>query len=365
MLETPENKLRENSEHDCPPDLEQTKLHVSPESREAIEKWKKGQDDLKNQEEQKRRNTLKDARAELDKKFAESEDSNVCPSCGTLIKKGARFCGQCGTNLATGETLEQTKNNERVEKICEPFFADSQNNQNETFIEPSEDGLHAKIKAVVVANGLESAGFSAGSFASIEADGQLGNFTGKDGSISNLIKCDNVKLKIGGEEINFDDICPGDADFFLADIGQGKATYTCTTTEKEITDQRIFLREFSSPDDVVAILHEIGHLVDNHKKDKREIIKSKCAFTFQSLAQPEKETIEAIRFRAGGERNAWAQAIKIARRYKLPIIDNIRNYAQSQDALGSYQKAVDEIYKVDVGVTNQKRKELRRLGKKP
>ena len=120
----------------------------------------------------------------------------------------------------------------------------------------------------------------------------------------------------------------------------------------------IRIKKISSPEDFITILHEVGHVIDDkqHPEEKRKYS------TMEAIeGKPQQDRGENL---ARMERNAWAEALKIAREYDLPIGEYIRKSAQ--ESLVTYQVAKGESLKKygiesgeNFGFTNEKRKELR------
>jgi len=289
---------------------------------------------------------------------SQSEKINTCPVCGGSTSSNAKFCGDCGIELTTGETFESRESKkqevrETAQKLFKTFFTDpSGHNENEARVILGEDFYSARIETVTKAGEDDAAELPPGFAIGMEAQARLT----RDGDRV-CIKCDNAEFTIGDKKVKFNEICPEGVALY---VGADSNHYSFTIGPDGISNEKIFLENFSCPAEFLAMLHEVGHALDVRKRKIKDLQTASCAFTAELLDKSVLERVDAITLAASQERNAWTEGLKIARKIGLSIGKNMRSLAQ--DCLDTYQQAA-ENRNVNIGVSNKKRKGMRQGGK--
>ena len=209
------------------------------------------------------------------------------------------------------------------EGIVQSFFVDPKRGNSELSITPIDGletiGVEATIKTCEKDSEDIPRDFSFG------IKGEAVHNKRREG-LDDCLSFQRFNLIINGKDIGFEDLCPPGIKLILDNRSQASYNYE---------NAEIVLSSLASPDDLVSLFHEIGHATDFKKRRVKN--------TFYDL---ERYGL-AIQ-----ERNAWAEALKIAKKYKMPILKYMKNTAQA--SLGSHEKSDGRA------ITDKTRKERRK-----
>lgn len=231
---------------------------------------------------------------------------------------------------------QELENQVRIKRKIESFFDDGCYRilPNEILVELGKHQKDAKIKAVIRPNSYEEKECPKNFSIQVNSNVLLDEFIlfydlGPSEVKHHRLICQKTNFLINGKTIKFDELCP-DTRLALDDtilLGKG---------EWSLDEKTIFLRGLSCVKDFVAMLHEIGHAIDDKKRGVKDV----------------KQDLKLRRL-AISERNAWAEALKIARKNNIPITKIIQRDAQR--SLQSYEQGREYL-----GITNESRKKIRR-----
>jgi hypothetical protein len=168
----------------------------------------------------------------------------------------------------------------------------------------------------------------------------------KDGSSEGLL-CREASFVVNGIEVRFEDIAPKGVDLCIL----SKYDTSLAGEENGLYNPNdggsVNLINFYSPGSFITMLHEIGHALEdaNRNEGEKEILR---------LAKDERAIMQRSEV---DERNAWANALRIAKKYELPIMGDIKR--EMERCLEIYQKKADELG-VRAKISNKKRKNDRK-----
>jgi len=214
---------------------------------------------------------------------------------------------------------------ELVKERVARFFIDSSHDKNKILIVPGDNPETIKIKVDIdtdTRNQPESFSFQIDGGASLERFRK----TPQD-DLCDRLNFSDINFLVNGKTIKLSEICPIGTKFIMEENGH-----------PYYWDDTIFMGQLLADDDFVKLLHEIGHSIDEAKDF----------------------SIEERRSRgwAKRERGAWTEALKIVKKYDLPIRERVRKTAQAQ--LESYDAGVRrDRHGEELGASNESRKKLR------
>ena len=130
------------------------------------------------------------------------------------------------------------------------------------------------------------------------------------------IYCSDFIFEIGGNAIRFEDMCLSEQ-YLVMQVSHSQAFDFAmrkendgTNPEYDFTNKIVILERLATIDDFIGMLHELGHANDFERRKLTPETRN------EELALTGGTSLE--------ERNAWAEALKIAKKFKLPFIDLIR-----------------------------------------
>jgi hypothetical protein len=244
--------------------------------------------------------------------------------------------------MEEGEPNHEKEKFAEVEQVMRKFIVDAQHNENEFAFSPAEEANCAKVRIFIKPNSIERIDFPNGFFIELTGVAMI-----KEGSEDDFeyaeIKGDkpyvlyfkDAHFSVAGAEFNFEDICPGGT--LQIENNSWKAVLNGVVGAFEAEGRIVECLKFNSPDDFITLLHEVGHAID---------VKEREIKNYSDDSNPN-----------SGERNAWAEALRIARKYKLSITKEILRH--SAGSLKTYQEESP-----DEAVTDEKRKKVRKAGYK-
>jgi hypothetical protein len=265
------------------------------------------------------------------------------------------------------EKTEKDLAGEVIKAYVKDFFSDKVH-ANELLVEPHGD-KYIKIKTTLNMSDEEAVkypNFSVGvelyiSLAEVEV-----LFLDQAQSTP-AVACDIGKFTIGGQEFDLMNICPVPVQIYIGNEGyQGhhaqleNVRIDTGVNSRIVINPNIFLNRLASPLDFMALLHEIGHVVNSSTESQEDL--SNHFSNLQIKDKTVADELEEEKWKVKNERDAWAQALKIARKNNIPIEKSIQEYAE--DCLGTYQKGAEINGHNDMGFTGEKRREIRSGGVK-
>jgi len=205
------------------------------------------------------------------------------------------------------ESLRFEEDKERrleLKQRMEGFFMDERYPQNQVVIFQEEDPCEVKVDAKITGyeKPQQSHEAPADFFIGMTGEATFGLLdVDNDDSVFNCLKFKNATFSVNGKEIKFVDLCPKGVTLAMQPDSEGARYYSIYGIVK--------VEHMLTFEDFVAMLHEIGHAIDDDKhKDEDQLTRQiNCSAT---------------------ERNAWAEAVKIAKKYNIPIVRLIREQAQ-------------------------------------
>lgn len=195
--------------------------------------------------------------------------------------------------------------------ISEPF------KRSEVTVDSSEKPDDVKIESIIRPNPFElkynaaelSKGFEIGLNCNANYDTYTENYFDGPKEINRLALKD-VIFDVMGKKIRFEEICP-ETKIVMNDRPN------LLGGEYRIEEDTIYMKRLGDIESFLSLLHEAGHAIDFKKRGVSDYLSDKKAVG------------------AGlQERNAWAEALKIIRKNKLPITKAARVY--SRGCLRSY-----------------------------
>ncbi|MGA2417641.1 MAG: hypothetical protein ABSF55_00115 [Candidatus Staskawiczbacteria bacterium] len=344
-----------------------------PEEVPAVEKQDKAlEKETKKKDEEEILRLQKEIAIQYNETAENGEDNIKTPEPKILEQKpspASRIIGKVKSwfsEFFTIKSQEKIQDNKKAEKfltpVFKPFFVDS-NHDNEFSIRPGGGEGFVEIKTTARANDKEPDDFNADFSVGIETYARPVIL---DGGSAGL-ECIYAQFTVGNKKIEFWDIVPPGIELFIGGTGYDfnykiNRAYDGNESHTWITEERVRVNRFASPYDFVAVLHEVGHAINDHKKLAKDWIDESCTMADAPFILGQKQEALIVQ----SERDAWAEAIKIARKNGLSIEKYIMKIAQ--DSLSTYQKFVDEGNNftgknVEVGYTNERRRKMRRAGK--
>ncbi|KKP32510.1 MAG: hypothetical protein A2360_03960 [Candidatus Staskawiczbacteria bacterium RIFOXYB1_FULL_32_11] len=297
------------------------------------------------------------AQEEIERIYSDSKESTkICPSCGNALKFGVNFCGKCGFDF----TKKNESGNEIVEKekkFFRAFFEDGKHN-NEVSVVPNHDKFAARIDAKLKSAEGDSGDFPDDFYVGVGTNADCVFFRDDDDREYPMLQLGGPEFDVNGKKVSFSELCPDGVELFIGGLDGNSFKYSIS--KKEVEDRRVELSQLMSPSDFVAMLHEIGHVKDTLKRETTDLYHKinveKDLPDSQKWIQAEQLSSDASE-----ERNAWAEAIKISRKFNLSIEKYIKDIAQKK--LATYQERANKFGGVEIGVDDKKRREMRRQGK--
>lgn len=229
-----------------------------------------------------------------------------------------------------------------VESRIKMFFVgDHPEGTSYKIIDEPPEVPHIKVESIIKPSQEEKQFFDPGFKMKLDVEGKDTSDILNGIVERTSINIDKMLVSINGFTITLNDMLPPGWIFkFDTLTNTDESNGTCEVFKKEVTQ-----RELISLTDFVALLHECGHAQDFTKNPpvQREITLSDLLPEVRSSEELGEKERKQIAFAQKRERNAWANTLRMVRKFNLPIEKFVKE--RIRFCLGSYDDVLAVVDK--------------------